>query len=61
MNKTIVHWEIPANEIEKLKTFYEKLFDWKFIYSPIPGMDYWVIHTVPTDEEGMPLEPGING
>lgn len=61
MNKTLVHFEIPANEIEKLKTFYEKLFDWKFVHSPIPGMDYWLIHTVPTDEEGMTQEPGING
>ena len=24
-------------------------------------MDYWLIHTVPTDEEGMPERPGING
>jgi len=61
MNKTVIHFEIPANEIEKLKTFYEKLFDWKFIHSPIPKMDYWLIHTVPIDDEGMPQEPGING
>lgn len=25
MNKKIVHFEIPADEIERLKTFYEKL------------------------------------
>jgi predicted enzyme related to lactoylglutathione lyase len=24
-------------------------------------MDYWMIHTVPTDKEGMPKEPGLNG
>jgi predicted enzyme related to lactoylglutathione lyase len=61
MNKTIVHFEIPAEDVEKLKTFYEKLLGWKFIYTELPGMPYWMIHTVPTDEEGMTLEPGING
>jgi predicted enzyme related to lactoylglutathione lyase len=61
LNKTIVHFEIPAEDIEELKVFYEGLFSWKFIYTPIPGMDYWVIQTVPTDEEGMLQEPGLNG
>ena len=61
MDHTIVHFEIPADNIEKLKSFYEKLFDWKIIHSPAEGMDYWVIHTVPTDEKGMPQRPGVNG
>ena len=61
MDKTIVHFEIPAVDVEKLKGFYEQLFGWKFIYSPIPGMEYWLIHTVPTDEQGMPERPGLNG
>ena len=61
MNKTIVHFEIPAEDVEKLKSFYEKLFEWQFVHAPLPGMDYWMIHTVPTDAEGMTQEPGING
>ena len=61
MNKTIVHFEIPAQDVEKLKTFYEKLLGWKFIYSELPMMPYWIIQTVPTDGNGMTLEPGING
>jgi hypothetical protein len=24
-------------------------------------MDYWMVNTVPTDEQGRPTEPGING
>jgi predicted enzyme related to lactoylglutathione lyase len=24
-------------------------------------MDYWIIQTVPTDEKGMLLKPGVNG
>ena len=61
MDKTIVHFEIPAGNVEKPSKFYQKLFGWKFIHSPIPGMDYWLIHTVPTDEQGMPERPGVNG
>ena len=61
MDKTIVHFEIPAEDVEKLSKFYHELFGWKFVHSPIPGMDYWLIHTVPTDEQGMPERPGING
>ena len=61
MNKTIVHFEIPADDVEKLKGFYEQLFGWKFTYSEMPGMPYWMIQTVPTDEQGMLQEQGVNG
>ena len=61
MDHSIVHFEIPAENVEKLSKFYSDLFDWKMIHSPVEGMDYWVIHTVPTDEKGMPQRPGING
>ncbi len=49
----ITHFEIPANEPEKLVTFYEKVFDWKFNKWGGPE-DYWLA----TTGEG---EPGING
>ena len=61
MDHTIVHFEIPADNLEKLKTFYEQMFGWKILHSPAEGMDYWVIHTVPTDDKGMLLRPGLNG
>ena len=61
MNKTIIHFEIPADDVEKLKGFYEQLFGWKFTYSEMPGMPYWMIQTVPTDEQGMLQEQGVNG
>lgn len=61
MDHTIIHFEIPANNIENLKTFYEKLFNWKMIHSPVENMDYWVIQTVPTDDKGMLQRPGVNG
>jgi predicted enzyme related to lactoylglutathione lyase len=61
LDKTIVHFEIPAKNVEKLKGFYEKLFGWKFVFTSSVGMDYWMIQTVPTDEKGMLLRPGVNG
>jgi uncharacterized protein len=62
LDPTIVHFEIPAKDVEKLKTFYEKVFGWKIVKSPPMGaMEYWLIQTVPTDEKGMLLRPGVNG
>lgn len=61
LDHTIVHFEIPADNIVKLKSFYERLFDWKFIHSPVENMDYWLIITVPTNDKGMLKRPGVNG
>jgi len=45
--KTIVHFEIPATDADKLVHFYREVFGWKFEKAPIPGMDYWLITTGP--------------
>ena len=59
MNK-VVHFEIAADDVSRAKKFYNAIFDWKFV--DMPGMDYVMIHTVPTDKEGMLQETGgING
>ncbi|MCL1977650.1 MAG: VOC family protein [Candidatus Bathyarchaeota archaeon] len=60
MDHTIVHFEIPAVDVEKLRQFYEQVFGWKIIEYPGPN-DYWIIQTVPTDEKGMLQHPGVNG
>ena len=60
MDNTIIHFEIPATDVEKMKKFYEGLFGWKIEKYPGP-MEYWMIHTVPVDEKGMLLRPGVNG
>jgi predicted enzyme related to lactoylglutathione lyase len=60
MDHTIIHFEIPATDAEKLKQFYAGLFGWKIERHPGP-MEYWMIQTVPTDDKGMPLRPGVNG
>ena len=52
---TIVHFEIPADDVPRAKTFYTDLFGWKI--EPAGGtMEYWMIQT--TDEKG---EPGVGG
>ena len=60
MDHTIMHFEIPANNIEKLKKFYEEVFSWQIIQAEGP-MEYWLIQTVPIDANGMLLRPGVNG
>jgi predicted enzyme related to lactoylglutathione lyase len=60
VDHTIVHFEIPAKNVEKLKKFYSELFGWKIYRAPGP-IEYWIIETVPVDENGMTLRPGVNG
>jgi predicted enzyme related to lactoylglutathione lyase len=52
---TIVHFEIPSDDIERSKKFYDKLFGWKIEKWPgseamSEGMEYWLISTV--DDKG---------
>ncbi len=61
VNSTIVHFEIPADDVEKLVKFYTGLFGWKITATPMGPMEYWLIETVPMDETGTPTEPGVNG
>ena len=60
VDHTVVHFEIPADDVEKLGNFYRKLFGWKIIRMPGPA-EYWGIQTVPVDEQGVPLRNGVNG
>ena len=60
MDHTIVHFEIPADDVEKLRKFYSDLFGWKIEKMPGP-MEYWGIATVPINDKGMPVRPGVNG
>lgn len=60
MDHTIVHFEIPAENVEKLKKFYADVFGWKIEKAPGP-VEYWLIETVPVDEKMMLVRPGVNG
>ncbi len=48
--RTIVHFEIPAGDVDRLSRFYQDVFGWKFERTPIPGMEYWLISTGPQGE-----------
>jgi len=59
VDHTIVHFEIPAENVEKLMKFYSELFGWKM--EKVQWMDYWPIETVPVNKQGQPIRPGVNG
>ena len=50
----VVHFEIAANDVNKVKDFYSKVFGWK-IENWGGQMEYWLIST------GDEKEMGING
>jgi predicted enzyme related to lactoylglutathione lyase len=56
---TVVHFEIPFDDGQRAVSFYRDLFGWEIVGDPV--MDYWMVHTVPVDDQGMPLEQGVNG
>ena len=59
MHGQVVHFELPFDDAERAKTFYAEAFGWKI--DSVPEMDYTLVGTTPTGEQG-PLEPGaING
>jgi len=47
VTKTIVHFEIPANDPASLSKFYSEVFGWKFNKEQMSDIDYWVISTGP--------------
>ncbi len=61
MNK-VVHFEIPADNVERAKGFYSKVFGWKTEDVEMAEGKYTMVHTVEVDENKMPKEAGaING
>jgi uncharacterized protein len=61
MPNSVVHFEIPAEDLERARTFYADVFGWGI--TPVPDFDYTFAITGPTPEGGgVPSEPGfING
>ncbi len=56
----VVHFEIPADNMERAQKFYKENFGWDM--NSYPEFKYVGIRTGPTDEKGMPQEPAfING
>lgn len=60
MTGRVVHFELPADDVARAGEFYRNAFGWTI--TPVPDMDYTMVGTAPSDETGMPTEPGaING
>jgi len=52
---TIAHFDIPADNPERAKSFYAKLFGWKF-ERPMEAMEYYL-----TDTDDLEGKPGPGG
>ena len=60
MSGKVVHFEIPFDDGDRARRFYEETFGWQL--TPMPEVDYTGVTTGPTDPEKGPTEPGfING
>jgi len=64
----IVHFEIPADDVERVSGFYTEVFGWNIEKFEMPkdssteGEPYYMVRTAETDENGMVKTPGaING
>lgn len=60
----VVHFEIPADDISRAKTFYGSVFGWQLDTMEMPGGgEYTSVLTTPVDEQTqLPTERGaING
>lgn len=55
-----MHFEIPADDQNRARDFYQSAFDWNI--SEVPDINYHMVMTSPVNDQGMPAEPGsING
>jgi hypothetical protein len=60
MRGNVVHFEVPAKDMKRAQKFYSDVFGWQI--NEIPEDNYTMVGTTPSDENGMPKEPGsING
>jgi uncharacterized protein len=59
----VIHFEIPADDLDRAKSFYGAVFGWELQTTPVDGGEYTSVKTTEADEQTqLPLEPGaING
>lgn len=56
----VVHFELPADDLERAQGFYRDAFGWTL--NAMPEMQYTMVQTSPVGEDFMPTERGvING
>ncbi|PRY02143.1 VOC family protein [Allonocardiopsis opalescens] len=60
MSDPVVHFELPADDVDRAQRFYQQVFGWTT--TPMPEFDYVMLGTAPTGPDGVPSDPGaING
>ncbi|HEX2175878.1 MAG TPA: VOC family protein [Nocardioidaceae bacterium] len=60
MSGRVVHFEVPFDDGERARSFYQDVFGWKL--NEMPEMSYTIAMTGPVSDSGMSSEPGyING
>ena len=61
--RKVVHFEIPADDLDRARTFYSSVFGWQLQTMPMAGGEYTSVVTTPVDgKTQLPTEPGaING
>jgi uncharacterized protein len=59
----VVHFEIPADDLDRAKGFYGSVFGWELQTMPMNEGEYTSVKTTDVDEQTqLPTEPGaING
>lgn len=63
MANSVIHFEIPADDVDRAKKFYNDVFGWSIdAYPGMDAKDYQGVTTAEVDETFMPKERGaING
>jgi predicted enzyme related to lactoylglutathione lyase len=47
----VVHFEIPADDVERAKSFYGSVFDWELQTVPMGEGEYTTVKTAAVDEQ----------
>jgi predicted enzyme related to lactoylglutathione lyase len=59
---SVVHFEIPADDVVRANNFYKNVFGWNIEKAPMPDMEYYMAFTATVDARGKTNQPGaING
>ena|SRR5579872_2662995 len=45
MSGKLVHFELPARDTARARTFWSGVFGWSFADPGIPGVEYWLVRT----------------
>jgi len=57
---SVIHFEMPADDLKRMEKFYSSVFGWKI--DSAQGMNYALVSTTEVDKKGRPAKPGaING